>query len=122
MTKYPVIDRKRGGSLAGILRTLNHISLDIAVPKENEEGGTYIIPGHGRICDRYDVAIYRDMLTIIRDRIEDLVKKGKSLEEVKAAKPTYDYDGGYGVENGPWTTNMFVEAVYRELSEKGKSK
>lgn len=60
MTKYPVIDHKRGGSLAGILKTLNHISLDIAVPKENEEGGTYIIPGHGRICDRYDVAIYRD--------------------------------------------------------------
>jgi glyoxylase-like metal-dependent hydrolase (beta-lactamase superfamily II) len=122
MTKYPVIDRKRGGSLAGILKTLNHISLDVAVPKENEEGGTYIIPGHGRICDRYDVAVYRDMLTIIRDRIQDLVKKGKSLEEVKAAKPTYDYDGEYGVENGPWTTSMFIEAVYRELSDKGKSK
>jgi len=122
MTRYPVIDRKRGGSLAGILKTLNHISLDIAVPKENEEGGTYIIPGHGRICDRYDVAIYRDMLTIIRDRIQDLVKKGETLEEVKAAKPTYDYDGGFGVEAGPWTTSMFIEAVYAELSEKGRSK
>ncbi len=117
-TRYPVIDRQRGGSLAGILKTLNHISLDIAVPKENEEGGTYIVPGHGRICDRYDVAIYRDMLTIIRDRIQDLVKKGKTLEQVKAAKPTYDYDGAYGAETGPWTTNMFVEAVYRELTEK----
>lgn len=122
MTKYPVIDRKRGGSLAGILKMLNHISLDIAVPKENEEGGTYIIPGHGRICDRYDIAIYRDMLTIIRDRIQDLVKKGKTLEQVKTAKPTYDYDGEFGVETGPWTRDMFIEAVYDELNQQGKSK
>jgi glyoxylase-like metal-dependent hydrolase (beta-lactamase superfamily II) len=120
MTKYPVIDEKRGGSLNGILKTLNHISLDVAVPKRNEEAGTYIIPGHGRVCDRYDIAIYRDMLTIIRDRIQDLVSKGRTIEQVKAAKPTYDYDGGFGVESGPWTTNMFVEAVYRELSRKGK--
>jgi cyclase len=47
------------------------------------------------------------------------VKKGRTLEQVKAAKPTYDYDGGYGVERSSWTTNMFVEAVYRELSKKG---
>ena len=119
MTRYPVIDEKRGGSLAGTLKTLNHLSLDVAVPRRNEEAGTYIIPGHGRICDRYDIAIYRDMLTIIRDRIQDLVKKGQTIEQVKAAKPTYDYDGEFGVENGPWTTNMFVEAVYREL-KKGK--
>jgi len=120
MTKYPLIDEERGGSLSGILKTLNHISLDIAVPKQNEEAGTYIIPGHGRVCDRYDIAIYRDMLTIIRDRIQELVKEGKTIDQVKAAKPTYDYDGGFGVESGPWTTNMFVEAVYRELSKKGK--
>lgn len=116
MTRYPVIDRKRGGSLEGILKTLNHISLDLAVPKENEEGGTYIIPGHGRICDRYDVAIYRDMLTIIRDRIQDMVKRGLSIEQVKAARPTYDYDGEFGSDAGPWTTGMFIEAVYNELS------
>ncbi|MEQ1883761.1 MAG: hypothetical protein ABL967_01785 [Bryobacteraceae bacterium] len=119
MTRYPVIDEKRGGSLNGILKTLNHLSLDVAVPKQNEEGGTYIVPGHGRICDRYDIAVYRDMLTIIRDRIQDLVKKGQTIEQVKAAKPTYDYDGEYGAESGPWTTNMFVEAVYREL-KRGK--
>lgn len=119
MTKYPVIDQKRSGSISGILKTLNHLSVDVAVPKRNEEGGTYIIPGHGRICDRYDIAIYRDMLTIIRGRIQDLVNKGKTLEEVKAAKPTYDYDGEFGVSTGPWTTEMFVEAVYREL-KKGK--
>lgn len=116
MTRYPVVDRTQGGSLQGILKTLNHISLDLAVPKENEEGGTYIIPGHGRICDRYDVAIYRDMLTIIRDRIQDMVKRGLSVEQVKAARPTYDYDGEFGTDTGPWTTAMFIEAVYSELS------
>jgi glyoxylase-like metal-dependent hydrolase (beta-lactamase superfamily II) len=114
MTRYPVIDRTRGGSLDGILKALNHISLDLAVPKQNEEGGTYIIPGHGRICDRYDIAIYRDMLTIIRDRIQDMARKGMSLEQVKAAKPTFDYDGEFGADSGSWTTAMFVEAVYQE--------
>jgi hypothetical protein len=88
------------------------------VAKENEEGGTYVIPGHGHVCDRNDLANYRDMLTIIRERIADLVKKGKTLEQVMASKPTYDYDGGYGVESGPWTTNMFIEAVYREVTMK----
>jgi len=124
MTKYPVIDRKRGGSLEGILKTLNHISLDLAVPKENEEAGTYIIPGHGRICDRYDVAIYRDMLTIIRDRIQDMVKRGMSLDAVKAARPTYDYDGEFGSQTGPWTTATFIEAVYDEVTAnpQGKAK
>jgi cyclase len=120
MTRYPVIDEKRGGSLQGTVNALNHILKDITVPKSNEEGGTYIIPGHGRACDRNDLANYRDMLTIIRDRIQSMVKKGMTLEQVKASKPTYDYDGGYGVERGPWTTTMFVETVYRELSRKEK--
>jgi glyoxylase-like metal-dependent hydrolase (beta-lactamase superfamily II) len=120
MTRYPVIDAARGGSLQGILDALNHILKDIAVAKDNEQGGTMIIPGHGHVCDRNDLANYRDMLTIIRDRIGDLVKKGMTLEQVKAAKPTFDYDGGYGAESGPWTTSTFVETVYRELSKKAK--
>lgn len=120
MTHYPVIDERRGGSLEGILNGLNHILKDITVPKENEEGGTYIIPGHGRACDRNDLANYRDMLTIIRDRIQDMAKKGMTLEQVKAARPTYDYDGGYGADTGAWTTTMFVETVFREMSRKGK--
>lgn len=118
MTGYPVIDTQHGGSLQGILDGLNHILKDITVAKENEQGGTMIIPGHGHICDRNDLANYRDMLTIIRDRIADLAKKGRTLEQVKAARPTYDYDGGYGVDRGSWTTNMFIEAVYRELSKR----
>jgi cyclase len=122
MTRYPVIDRARGGSLEGILKALNHISLDLAVPKQNEEGGTYIIPGHGRVCDRYDVAIYRDMLTVIRDRIQNMVERGMSLDEVQAAKPTFDYDGEFGSDTGPWTTAMFVEAIYREASSHVRSR
>jgi cyclase len=112
---YPVIDLSKGGSIQGEIDALNRV-LDIMVPKANEEGGTYVIPGHGRLCDRAVVADYRDMVTIVRDRIEDLVKKGKTIDQVEAAKPTLDYDGIYGVASGPWTTQMFIEAVYRDLS------
>ena len=102
-TSYPVIDQQRGGSINGIIKSLN-VLLDLAIPKDKQEGGTYIIPGHGRLCDEADLLEYRDMVTIIRDRIEDLVKKGRTLEQVKAAKPTLDYDGRYGADSGPWTT------------------
>lgn len=113
---FPIIDAARGGSVNGEIGALNQI-IGILVPRENEEGGTYVIPGHGRLCDRDVVANYRDMVTIVRDRIEDLVKKGKTLEQVKAAKPTLDYDGIYGADTGPWTTDRFIEAIYRDLSE-----
>jgi len=114
-TTYPVIDLKNGGSVEGVISGLNHI-LDLAVPKHLQEGGTYIIPGHGRICDEADVVEYRDMLVIVRDRIRDLIKKGLTLEQVKAARPTLDYDLRYGATSGPWTTAMFIEAVYQDLS------
>ena len=79
-----------------------------------------IIPGHGRLSDMADVGYYRDMVTIIRGRVADLVKKGHTLEQVKAAKPTRDYDGRFGATTGPWTTDMFVEAVYKTLNAKKK--
>jgi len=113
---YPVFDAERGGSINGEIDALNQV-IEIMVPKANEEGGTYVIPGHGRLCDRADIANYRDMVTIVRDRIEEMVQRGKTLEQVKAAKPTLDYDGEYGAETGPWTTSMFIEAVYRDLSK-----
>lgn len=122
MTRYPVIDEKNGGSLKGILRTVNHVLKDITVAGKNEEGGTYVIPGHGRVCDRNDLANYRDMLTIVRDRIQDLVRKGATPEQVRAARPTFTYDGEFGVDKGPWTTDMFVDAVYRELSKEAKGR
>jgi glyoxylase-like metal-dependent hydrolase (beta-lactamase superfamily II) len=114
MTHYPVIDLQRGGGLQGVIDGLNRI-LDIAVPAHHEEGGTYVIPGHGRICDEFDVVEYRDMVTIIRDRIQALIKKGMTLEQVRAARPTGDYDPQYGVGSSAWTTDRFVEAAYRSL-------
>ena len=114
---YPIIDLMRGGNVQGVIAGLNKI-IEIAVPAEKQEGGTYVIPGHGRLCDQADVVEYRDMLTIIRDRIQDSIKKGMTLEQVKAAKPTRDYDPLYGANTGFWTTDMFVEAVYRSLNPK----
>jgi cyclase len=113
---YPVIDLANGGSVDGTISALNRL-LDLTVPsKLLEEGGTYVIPGHGRISDEHDVAMYRDMLVIIRDRIRSMVEKKMTLEQVKAARPTLDYDGRYGAETGEWTTGMFIEAIYRESS------
>jgi glyoxylase-like metal-dependent hydrolase (beta-lactamase superfamily II) len=116
-TNYPVIDLQNGGSINGVIDALNFI-LDLTIPAEKQEGGTMVIPGHGRLCDEADVVEYRDMVTIIRDRIQDMIKKGMSLEQVKAAKPTRDYDPLYGSTSGFWTTDMFVEAAYRSLTAK----
>jgi hypothetical protein len=82
-----------------------------------EEGGTVIVPGHGRLCDEWEVVEYRDMLTIIRDRVTAMIKKGMTLEQVQSAKPTVDYDARFGSDSGPWTTAMFVETVYRNLTQ-----
>jgi glyoxylase-like metal-dependent hydrolase (beta-lactamase superfamily II) len=116
-TTYPIIDVAHGGSINGVIDGLNKI-LELSFPEFRSEGGTMIIPGHGRLCDLADVAYYRDMLTIIRDRVQDAIKKGQTLEQVKAAKLTRDYDGRYGATSGPWTTDMFVDAVYKTLSVK----
>jgi cyclase len=116
-TSYPFIDLARGGSVQGELKALNHI-LDLAISKHDEEGGTYIIPGHGRLCDRWEVIEYRDMVTIIRDRIQAMIKKGMTLDQIKAARPTMDYDARYGADKGFGTTDSFVEAVYKSLSQK----
>ena len=113
---YPVIDLSRGGSIKGVLNGLNDM-LDIAIPKAMQEGGTYIIPGHGRLTDEADLLEYRDMVTIIRDRVQDAIKRGQTLDQVKAAKFTLDYDARWGATSGPWTTDMFIEAVYKDLSK-----
>ena len=114
---YPMIDLEKGGSINGIINGLNHI-LDLAVAEYRSQGGTWIIPSHGRLSDTGDVASYRNMLVMIRDRVQNMVKKGMTLEQVKAARPTMDFDGRYGSNTSSWTTAMFVEAVYRSLKEK----
>jgi glyoxylase-like metal-dependent hydrolase (beta-lactamase superfamily II) len=115
---YPRFDASRGGGIDGIIEGLNRV-LDLTVPGENQEGGTVVIPGRGRLCDETDVANYRDMVTIVRDRVRALVSKGLTLDEVTRAKPTSDYDGIYG---GPreWSGDMFVEAIYRDV--KGRAR
>jgi glyoxylase-like metal-dependent hydrolase (beta-lactamase superfamily II) len=114
---YPIIDLARGGSVEGEIKALNKI-IDITVPAKYQEGGTMVVPGHGRLCDEADVVEYRNMLTIIRDRVKDMIHKDMTLEQVKAAKPTLDYDAQYGSTTGFWTTDMFIEAVYKSLSGK----
>lgn len=111
-TSLPVLDLKAGGTINGNIDALNLI-IDLAVPLDHQEGGTYVIPGEGRLCDQADVVEYRNMVVIIRDRIADMIKRGMSLEQVKASKPTADYDGRYATRG--WTADMFVEAAYRTL-------
>lgn len=112
---YPVIDTARGGSLQGVIDALNRI-IDITIPEFNAMGGTRVIPGHGRIANEIDVVEYRDMLTIIRDRIQLIAEEGGTLQDVKAANVTLDYDGVYGLTSGPWTTERFLETAFKELS------
>lgn len=116
-TNYPIIDLQRGGTIQGIIDGLNRLIYQITIPAEKQEGGTMVIPGHGRICDQADVVYYQEMVIIIRDRIQDMINRGMSLEEVKESRPTRDYDGLYGSDKGFWTTDMFVSAVYQSLKD-----
>ena len=111
---YPFVDVEHGGSVQGEIDALNNI-IDIAIPKHEEEGGTYIIPGHGRICDEFDVVEYRDMVTIVRDRIQNAIKKDMTLDQIKAAGFTKDYDARWSAKDGPGTADNFVTSVYRSL-------
>ena len=117
-TRFPVIDVARGGSIDGEIAALNRL-VDIAIPSVpivSREEGTLVIPGHGRVCDQLDVVEYRDMVTIVRDRVRDLIRAGASLDQVKAAAPARGYTRRYGSDTGAWTTSAFVEAVYRSLA------
>jgi len=113
---YPFIDLDRGGSVQGEIAALNHV-LDLAVPARTQEGGTYIVPGHGRICDEADVVEFRDMIVIVRDRVRDLIGKGMTLEEVKAARPSRDYDTEYVSGNSFVSADRFVESIYTSLKK-----
>jgi cyclase len=111
LDRYPEIDVARGGSVDGLIAALDRI-VEIAVPERLQDGGTRVVIGHGRLCNEADVVEYRDMVAIIRDRVADLVKKGQTLDQVKAARPTRDYDTRYG------SGDALTEAVYRSLTEK----
>jgi glyoxylase-like metal-dependent hydrolase (beta-lactamase superfamily II) len=121
-THFPVIDVARGGTINGEIAALNKV-VELAIPSVpivSREAGTLVIPGHGRVCDQLDVVEYRDMVTIIRDRVRDLMSAGMTLDQIKAASPARGYTRRYGSETGPWTTNQFIEAVYESLLKKTK--
>ena len=112
---YPYIDSANGGTINGYIDALNAI-IDVTVPSNVNEGGTMVIPGHGRLCDEQDVIEYRDMVTIVRDRVREYVRRGLSLEAIKEARPTLDWDPRYGTDSGFWTTSMFIDAIYRDMT------
>jgi glyoxylase-like metal-dependent hydrolase (beta-lactamase superfamily II) len=113
-TRYPFIDVKNGGSVQGEIQALNFM-LNRTLYEHDEDNGTMIIPGHGRVSNEFELAEYRDMIVIIRDRIQAMINRNATLEEVKAARPTIDYDTRFGSGTGPWTTDLFIEAIYTSL-------
>lgn len=125
-TRFPVIDLANGGSIQGEIDALNRlIDLTIApTPFIYKDVGTYVIPGHGRLCEQMEVVDYRDMVVLVRDVVADLIKQGKTLDQIKAARPALPYETRYGSQTGTWTTNAFVEAIYTSLNQKkvGSSK
>ncbi|HEX7081251.1 MAG TPA: MBL fold metallo-hydrolase [Gammaproteobacteria bacterium] len=115
-TSYPVIDLEGGGSYQGFVAALEYI-VDLMIPVYGQDGGTLVIPGHGRLSNIGDVLNYREMVLVVRDRLQHMIDEGMTLEQVKAARPTRDYDPVYGSTSGFWTTERFIEAAYRSLSE-----
>ncbi|HEY7445201.1 MAG TPA: hypothetical protein VH701_22425 [Vicinamibacterales bacterium] len=113
-TQYPVIDVTSGGTVEGLIKALNTI-LSKTVYRHQGEGGTYVVPGHGYLADEHEVVEYRDMVVIVRDRVMAMIEAGATVQQVKAARVTADYDTQYGANKGAWTTDMFVEAVYSTL-------
>ena len=111
---YPFIDVANGGTVQGEIAALGHL-LQLAVPGHTEEGGTYIVPGHGRLSDEADVVEFRDMVVIVRDRVQDMIRKKMTLEQIKAAKPTRDYDAEYVTPTSFVKADQFVESIFKGL-------
>jgi cyclase len=112
---YPVIDVEKGGTIEGTVLALTRI-VNMSIVEHEEEGGTLVIPGHGHLCDQAEVVEYRDMVAIVRDRVQAMIKRGMTLEQVKALKLTRDYDPLYG-HNSYWTPDNFIEAAYKSLKK-----
>jgi len=109
-TRMPLIDLARGGHVNGVIEALNRV-IDVAISEQFTEGGTRIVPGAGRICDEFDVVEYRDMVTIVRDRVQTMIKKGMTLAQVQSARPAFEYIPRYGAASAV----AFVDAAYKNL-------
>jgi glyoxylase-like metal-dependent hydrolase (beta-lactamase superfamily II) len=129
-TRFPVIDLARGGSIQGEIDALNRL-IALAIPPgpypgipngaiassvSELPGGTEVLPGRGRVYRQIDVVNYRDMVVIIRETIKHMIDQKMTLEQVKAASPAKAWEPQFGATSGPWTTNDFVEAVYKSLT------
>jgi cyclase len=117
--RYPYFDVARGGSLQGVIDALNRL-IDLTITDNMQEGGTLVVPGHGRIGNESDVVAYRDMLTIVRNYIQEMIRERRSLAEVQKARPTFGFDPLYAPGTSEWTVEEFVAAIYRELTQKGR--
>ena len=117
-TRFPIIDLANGGSIQGEIDALNKL-IDLAIaptPFIYKGVGTYVIPGHGRLCEQMEIVDYRDMVVSVKDVVADLIKQGKKLDQIKEARPALPYEKQYGSNSGAWTTNMFIEAIYKSLT------
>jgi cyclase len=117
ITRFPIIDVEHGGSIQGEIDALNRL-IDLAIPSVPlpwKDGGTQIIPARGRVCEQAEIVEYRDMVAIIRDRVQDMINNHMTLEQIQLASPANGYRRRFGADTGPWTTRDFVEAVYKSL-------
>lgn len=112
-TTYPEIYAEQQGTFGGVVDALNTV-IAITNTRKNQEGGTMVVPGRGRVADEADVVEYRDMLVIIRDRVAALMADRRSLADVQAAAVSFDYDRRYATPE--WTAEQFVEAVFDSLA------
>jgi cyclase len=105
---YPVIDLASGGSIEGMIH-----SLDQVLSRIDEQ--TKIVPGHGPLAARADLEDYRDMLLQVRQRVKALISAGKTIDQAVAAGPTKDYDSRWG--GGYLTPEIFTRMVFSSLAD-----
>jgi len=121
-TRFPAIDVASGGTIDGEVAALNRL-VELAIPSIPfvwKTGGTYVVPGHGRVYNQADVVSYRDMVVIIRDRVRDLMSQGMTLAQVQAASPAQGFVRAFGSNEGEWTTSRFIDAIYTTSMGRGR--
>jgi cyclase len=122
-TAFPKIDVQRGGSIQGEIDALNRL-MRLAVPSVpfvDQDWGTLVIPGHGRLTDQIDLTEYRDMVTIIRDRVQAMLAAKMTLAQVQAANPTQGFTARYGSASSS-AASIFVESIYTNLASQPAKK
>jgi len=109
--QYPYIDVESGGSLAGTVA-----AIEAALARSNTR--TVVVPGHGPVSNRAELAAYRDMLVAVGRRVREAVEQGTGLEDLLASRPTADFDARFDRPGNLVTRDEFVRSVYRDLASK----